>query len=110
MDSFLLTGLQIGTIAVLVIEFVKLLPFIDENDKQAKRWAAFVICLLIIGIYGAFNRNLWNLQNFFGTLFTSLMSAFILYKTVVQGLEIKIRQTLLQRQEKAANNRIAQTK
>lgn len=110
MEIFLLTGLQIGVIASILIEFIKLLPFLNENDKQKKRFIAFIVCFVLVGIYAAFDKNIWGLREMSGTLFATLASAFVLYKTIIQGLEITIKQEFVRIQEKIANNRIAQAK
>lgn len=94
MDIFI-TSLQIGTVATLLTEFVKLLPFIDQENKQHKRLAAFFGSLFVVIVYGFYENNVFGLGNFSGILLGSLVTAFALYKAVIQGVEEKIRLTLI---------------
>lgn len=99
MDIFT-TSLQIGAIAVVLTQFIKLLPFIDQENKQHKRLAAFFSSFLIVIIYGIYEHNIFGLGNFSGILLGSLITAFALYKAIIQGIEEKIKLSFIQIKDK----------
>ena len=109
MDIFT-TSLQIGAIATILAQVIKILPFVDQENKQQKRLVAFFSSLLIVILYGTYESNVFGLGNFSFILLGSLVSSFALYKAVVQGIEEKIRLTFIQikdNAERRANETIA---
>ena len=111
MDIFI-TSLQIGTIATILTQVIKILPFIDQENKQQKRLVAFFSSLLIVILYGIYERDIFGLGNFSFVFLGSLVTSFALYKAVVQGLEEKIRLSIIQikdNSERRANEAISKT-
>ena len=109
MDIFT-TSIQIGAIAAILTQAIKFLPFIDQENKQQKRLAAFLVSLFVVIVYGIYERDVFGLGNFFGILLGSLVTAFALYKAVIQGLEEKIRASIIRIKdnfERRANEIIA---
>jgi len=109
MDIFI-TSIQIGAMAAIITQAVKLLPFIDQENKQIKRLIAFIICLIIVALYSIYERNIFGLGNFSLIFLGSLVTAFALYKAVIQGIEEKIRTSLIiikDRMEKKADAAIS---
>lgn len=100
MDIFT-TSLQIGAIAAILTQVIKILPFVDQENKQQKRIVAFLSSLLIVIVYGIYERDAFGLGNFSLIFLGSLVSAFALYKAVIQGLEEKIRLSIIQIKDNA---------
>jgi MFS-type transporter involved in bile tolerance (Atg22 family) len=94
MDIFT-TSIEIGAIAAVITQIIKFLPFIDQENKQHKRLAAFLVSLFIVIIYGIYENNVFNLGNFFGIFLGSLISAFALYKTIIIGLDEEVRSRIV---------------
>jgi len=112
MDIFT-TSLQLGAVSAIIIQLIKFLPFIDTNNKQHKRFAALFVTLLAVLVYGIYENNIFGLGNFLGILLGSLISAFALYKTIIQTIDEEIKTILLKvrnRREIRANQKIAAIK
>ena len=103
MDIFA-TSIQIGTIAAILTQVIRLLPFIDQNDKQHKRLAAFVVTLVTVLCFAIYEKNIFGLGLFLETFLGSLITAYTVYKTVIQGLDEKIRLSIIKIKERAERN------
>jgi len=84
--DIVIPSMVIGTIASLVVQLFKFIPFLAKTDLR-KQLTAFLTTLLIVSGYIFMNEGLevgWiNLVGFF---ILSLSTAYSVYKTVWKGV------------------------
>lgn len=78
-------SIAIGLISSLVIEFLKLFPFLSATDNR-KRALAFTISLLFAGLYLGTTQQ-FTLSNAFSMSIAVISMAIASYKLIIQPIK-----------------------